>query len=95
MEHPRKPRYEPYSREEYFNKFEKNIILSNFDFYLGKAPTFYEKRNDILILKEMVCSNPYQNYNEVERLVISDIFWKAVEKIKMLKIGQLLCKIYV
>ena len=74
VEHPREPRYEPYSREEIFNKFEKNIIISNFNFYLGKALTFYEKRNVILISKEMVCSNMYQSHNEGEGLVISGIF---------------------
>ena len=66
MEHPREPRYEPYRRDEIFNKFEKNTIILNFDFYLGKAPTFYEKRNFILTLKEMVCSNLYQSHNERE-----------------------------
>ena len=82
LDHPREPRYEPYSREQIFNNFEKNIIILKFDFYLGKAPTFYEKRNDILILKEIVCSNLYQNHYEGERLVISGIFRKAYEKLK-------------
>ena len=33
----------------------------------------------------MGCSNLYQSHNEVDRLVILGIFWKADEKIKNAK----------
>ena len=64
---------------------KKNITILNFDFYLDKAPTFYEKRDVILISKEKVYSNLYQSHNEGQCLVISGIFWKSDEKIKNAK----------